>query len=202
MKKLLFTFVAAVISLLLVAGSAAADDSFEVDGGYRAYIRGVPCPANPEEDTDYHIYIGNEETERNDKLYEQQGYVVGVRFSKPDEDIDVPFIAPHGWYAEVIDNTDGTYIVAPVFDEDAWPLVPFVIKHLLVAFDFKHGDLAVIFINAMTGSISIYFDIDKIHDEDFFYRRYRQLERYFKQADVRNDIPLTTSEVDSIDSVV
>lgn len=202
MKRLLLTFVAAVISLLLVAGVAAADDSFEVAGGYMAYVRGNPCPTNPEEDTDYFIYIGNEETEKNDNIYEAQGYVVGVRFSHPKEDVEVPFLAPYRWYAEVIDNTDGTYIVAPVFDEDAWLMVPFVIKHILIALDFHDEDFAMIILNAMTGSISIYFDAEHAHDRDYFYRKYRTLERYFEKTNVEDDIPLSTSEARPIDSVV
>lgn len=185
--------------LTLLVGQAFAFEEF--GNGYKMYVKAVPVKTNSWKDgkqtdtvhNEYHIYIGTEETEKMDEKLAKNRMHVGITFIHPTDMSGYKGRypdAPGGWYAQLTDTTRGLNMVAPLFRRDVWGTVPSIVRHILIALDYKDKNLIMISTNALSGSISIFYHPKFDRFKIFYDIKLKILERYFDKHDFRERVPI------------
>lgn len=193
MKRLLFV----ITILVLLVGRTYAFEEF--DNGYKMYVRTSVIKTSSLEDgkrtdavhNEYYLYIGTEETEKMDKEMAENHIQIGYMLSHPPKESTYNYPgAPGNWYVQLTDTTRGLNVVAPVFRSDVWPTIPQVVKHILVALNYKDENLILISTNAVSGSISILYHPKFDRFKIFYNIKLKILERYFDKNSYHEQVPI------------
>ena len=200
MKKLLLILVA--IAMLFAFSCASLPEKsqpLESHLGYEAYIRTteIKLPEWDEEGRysekiieEYFIYVGNEESEAMDEQVASMGFMIELTLFQPVEGVEMPYEAPKGWYAQMVDNRYNVNMMGILLSHEVWSTIPPIMKHVLIALDPDDEDLLVLKLKYVSGGIIVLYHPDYNQKKRFYQKKLAKLIKYFETHDLIKDIPL------------
>ncbi len=143
------------------------------------------------------LYVGNAETERNDRLAEHLGITRVTSLVHPapvDRGAGVPSgmaarSARGGWYMTEVDSRMCCFRAGPLMTREVWRTVPVLARLACVALGPDDENLVLIAWNAFSGSLSIYFAPAVQENRAFFQRKLEMLRDYLEAHGDESDVP-------------
>jgi hypothetical protein len=144
----------------------------------------------------YFLYVGNEETERADRLAEKSQITVNVSLVHPVPGAGsaVRTNARERWYFTQTDSRRCIARTGPVFEKAVWSFIPLLARHVLLALGPSDDDLILISWNGISGSLSVFFSPLVQKDRAFHTTKLAVIEEYFKTHRCEEDVPFSSPE--------
>ncbi len=143
------------------------------------------------------LYVGNSETEREDRLAERMGVTRVVSLVHPAPaggPAAVPSgttaqLAPGRWYMTEVDSLRCGFRHGPLLTREVWRTVPVLARLACVALGLEDENLVLIAWNAFSGSLSVYFSPSVQEDRAFFEGKLRVLRACLEEHGTDTDVP-------------
>jgi hypothetical protein len=169
MKKRRLALILVFVSAMLSVDTAAHSQERSMEWQVKPIRIEVHTSEGVEIRYDYCLAYGNEEIFATDRKLAKRDCNRVAMIYQPVEEVEMPFEAIHGWYAQLYDMYFGWSEIKDLYNPEVYALVPDVIK---LAMDrlgaLEDPDLILIIYNTFTESVRMYYHPKFNEDLEFY----------------------------------